>query len=455
MMRACLNVLVALVALTLATGCGEPEKPIVEETQKLRILQWTHFVPQYDTWFNQFVTEWAAANNVEVEITQVPLDQVINTANAEFAAGAGHDLIQYNTPPSAREPEVMDLTELNTQAAALYGNHLELAKLSSYNAKTGKYWGFCHGWVPSPLNYLRSMWSAQSMADGPATWDQVRTGGAAIKASTVSAERPNGVPVGLGFGNDVDSALTLRTILWSFGASVQNAQNQIALDSAATRAALNHAKQLYQDAMTTDVTNVSNWSSSSNNQGLVAGNLSYIHNPVSAYRTAQASGSPVADEIFFHAPPGVSVGTTGMSPAAMYFVYVIPKWSKASDAAKKLLLALAGSYKDAVYNAKLYNLPAFPGSASETAGWLANDPFAANESQRNRLAFLANAGDWTGNIGWPGTTNPAAGEVFDKMIINQMFRDFVTGKKTADEAITWAMGEITPIYEKWRAAGLL
>src|SRR5215207_4958534 len=37
----------------------------------LRILQWSHFVPAYDTWFDAFAQAWGEANDVEVTVDHV------------------------------------------------------------------------------------------------------------------------------------------------------------------------------------------------------------------------------------------------------------------------------------------------------------------------------------------------------------------------------------------------
>ena len=38
---------------------------------------------------------------------------------------------------------------------------------SFYNAKTGKYYGFSHGWVPDPGDYRKSMWDQVGLPNGP------------------------------------------------------------------------------------------------------------------------------------------------------------------------------------------------------------------------------------------------------------------------------------------------
>src|SRR5262249_58829136 len=38
----------------------------------LRILQWSHFIPAYDAWFdNQFVKDWGDKNGVKVRATHI------------------------------------------------------------------------------------------------------------------------------------------------------------------------------------------------------------------------------------------------------------------------------------------------------------------------------------------------------------------------------------------------
>src|SRR5579884_2890275 len=36
------------------------------DTKTLSIVQWSHFVPAYDKWFDQFAKDWGKKNNLEV-----------------------------------------------------------------------------------------------------------------------------------------------------------------------------------------------------------------------------------------------------------------------------------------------------------------------------------------------------------------------------------------------------
>src|SRR2546426_12244847 len=61
----------------------------------LRILQWSHFIPAYDGWYDKFAKEWGDKNGVKVRVDHIPHLDIPARMAAEFAAGAGHDII-YN-----------------------------------------------------------------------------------------------------------------------------------------------------------------------------------------------------------------------------------------------------------------------------------------------------------------------------------------------------------------------
>src|SRR4051812_23403703 len=61
----------------------------------LRILQWSHFVPAYDVWFDKFAEDWGNNNGVKVRVDRIPHLELPSRLAAEFAAGRGHDLIYF------------------------------------------------------------------------------------------------------------------------------------------------------------------------------------------------------------------------------------------------------------------------------------------------------------------------------------------------------------------------
>ena len=63
------------------------------QTKQLKILQWKHFVPGYDQWFNEtYVKEWGEKNQVEVIVENVGLGDLGKRAMEDVAAKGGTTL---------------------------------------------------------------------------------------------------------------------------------------------------------------------------------------------------------------------------------------------------------------------------------------------------------------------------------------------------------------------------
>jgi hypothetical protein len=430
-----------LSACSTAAGVGG-SKPASKGT--IKILLWSHFVPRYDTWFDPWAMKWGQQNGVNVIVDHINQADLPARTAAEFAANAGHDLIEWITPASAYEPSVHDLTDVVRQAEAKYGSQISFCKLSSYNPKTSKYYAFCHTWTPDPGDYRKGLWTKAGMPNGPVNYADLLSGGTQIK-------QKQHVRMGIGMSPEVDSNMAARALIWSYGGSVQDAQGNVTLNSPQVIDAVTYMAKLYKQTMTSEVFS---WNAASNNQGLVAGQLSYILNSISAYRTAQTTTPAVADDIFF--VPAL-LGPTGKGLASQHVVrsYMIPKWASNVDKAKKFLLDLVGVAHDAVYNSELYDFPAFPntGAASALPGWLNSDPFGSKPA--NKLALLANAQRWTTNVGYPGAANAAIGEIFTTSVLPTMMAAAAQGKATPQAAVASAASQCEAIFSKWRAKGLV
>ena len=78
---------------TLLTMLDARQAPAQIKGTQLRMLKWSHFVPAYDAWFDEFAKKWGEANGVRVRVDHIPHLELPARYAAEFAAGAGHDLI--------------------------------------------------------------------------------------------------------------------------------------------------------------------------------------------------------------------------------------------------------------------------------------------------------------------------------------------------------------------------
>lgn len=423
-------------------GGGGSSTPSSKGT--IKILLWSHFVPRYDSWYDPWAKKWGQKNGVNVIVDHIDQADLPARTAAEFAAGAGHDMIEWLTPASSYEPSVHDLTDVVNQAQAKYGTMTAFCKASSFNPVTHKWYAFCHTWVPDPGDYRKGLWTKAGLPNGPATYADLLTGGTEIN-------RKQHVRMGIGMSSEVDSNMAARALIWSYGGSTQDGHGKVVLNSPEVVDAVAYMGKLYKQSMTSEVFS---WTAASNNQGLVAGQLSYIINSISAYRTAQADSPDVASDIFF--VPALK-GPTGKGLASQHVVrsYIVPKWAKNVDQVKQFLLDLVGAAHDGVYNSELYDFPSFPktGAASALPGWLRSDPFKSNPS--NKLELLATAEQWTTNVGYPGPANAAEGEIFNTNVLPTMMATVAQGKATPAQAVASAAKQCEAIYSKWRAQGLV
>src|SRR5215813_3106711 len=81
---------------SLLTMLDAKQAPAQIKGTTLRILQWSHFIPAYDTWFDSKLTkEWGDQTGVKVRVDHIPHLELPARMAAEYAAGAGHDLIYF------------------------------------------------------------------------------------------------------------------------------------------------------------------------------------------------------------------------------------------------------------------------------------------------------------------------------------------------------------------------
>jgi multiple sugar transport system substrate-binding protein len=423
-------------------GCDDGGGPMMTDAPRLRILRWTHFVTVYDAWFRQLAESWGEDNGVEIEIEYVDADLIVPRLLEAIAAGDGPDLVETHAPAASLELDLVDLSDVAGQLQSMFGPQDALARASSRNPVTGKYYGLTSAYAVWPACYRRTSWDAVDMPDGPVSLDDLLVQGEMIYQTT-------GQIVGLGFSDEDNTERAIRAIMWAHGAFEQDADQNIALDSAEMRAALAYAKELYERAIATN--DVFNWDSGSNNDVLLAGTSSYISNPISAYREAQRQDPTVALDVYFRRPPSGPAGAGKVMVST--FTQLIPNYSKHKSEAKDFILHLVSAGAFEVYNSELYNLPAFPVGTEELAAYFGNDPFYSDPP--DKLALFTDAREWSANVGYPASANAAVADVFNESILAEMFRTFVRGEATDDAVITNALSRIEPIYEQWRSQGLL
>ena len=443
-----------------AQAAGEPPEPVFDKTSygdmsfpeefpdgtSISITQWSHFVPRYDEWFENYAEAWGEANNVDVTVNFINIAEVPSTLSASISAGEGATLFEMNAPPTSFIEGLKPLEDVNKAAQAEFGERSGTCERSSYLPSQDIWYGFCHGWVPDPGDYRRSLWKDAGYPNGPESYDDLLKGGKKIFEET-------GTPVALGMSPEIDSEFYARALIWSFGGSIQDEEGNVTFDSPEVLEAVKYQKKLFDNAMTPEVFA---WNAASNNQTFIAGQASYIQNSISFYRSAQEDSPEVAADTGFR--PGLK-GPRGdkRMPAHVWFIHTMPDYVTDEDkiaAAKKFMLDLENNYASASYYSKFYNFPAFSSQVPQLFGddsWLDDDPWGAEPP--DKLKLLQTAEDWTAWLGYPGYANPAISEVYQTNLVSSMMADVARGVKEPEEAVEDTAEEIRAIFEKWRKRG--
>jgi multiple sugar transport system substrate-binding protein len=407
----------------------------------LRILHWVHFVPAYDEWFNKkYAKAWGEKNDTEVIVDNIGLAGVNARAAAEVSAQQGHDLFLFNWPPPSFEEQTVDLKDVYQECEKKFGKPIALGVKSTFNPRTKKYFAFSPSFTPDPVNYRQDLFGPVGLASGPRTWDDVRTAGAKIK-------KQFGNPIGVGLAQEIDTGMAMRTIMYSWGASVQDEAGQLVLNSKNTLDAIRFVKALYEEAMTPEVFT---WDAAANNRAMLAGRVSLVLNAISVTRTAEKDNPDLSRKIQLTKALQGPVRAIGLEHVMQ--CYVVWKFAQNIEGAKKFLVDYVDNFREAFVAGEFYDFPCFEKTVPDLTKLIANDPKA---HPADKYKVLEDVIQWATNVGYPGYANAAIDEIFGTWVINTMFAKAASGAAKPEEAVKEAEEACKRIFAKWRERGLV
>ena len=405
------------------------------QEKTLRIIQWSHFVPGYDKWFDgKFTKEWGEKNGTKVTVDHISIGEINARAAAEASAGSGHDLFMFLSPPAAYIDKVIDHAEIYQEVERRHGKAIDLAVKSTYSPSAKKYFAFSDSYVPDPGDYRQDLFAQVGYPNGPDTWDDLRKGAKAIREKF-------GNPCGIGLSQELDTNMAMRALLWSFGGAEQTPDGKPAIDSKATREALKFMRALYMEAETPEVFT---WDPSANNRAILAGKVSFVLNAISVTRTAEKDNPDMSSKI--QIVPALKGPVRRLAAEHVMDCYVIWKFAKNIDGAKKFLADYIDAFREAFLASEFYNFPCFPRTVPDIQTLIANDPKGVPP---DKYKVLGNVLDWATNVGYPGYATPAIDEIFNTFVIPTMFAKVARDELSVDDAVRAADKEIKRIIGKW------
>ena len=396
-------------ATAAGTGTAAPKKL----GGTLNILQWSHFVPAFDTYLDTWAKAWGDKNGVTVKIDRIPQADLPARFASEVAAKNGHDIVGHfaNGLPALFTSSLVDITDICDRAATKYGGWIPAGE--AIGKVKGKWYGFPDFLVPFLSSWRTDYWKAAGFtADHLVNWQDLFDYAPKLKAA--------GNPIGTAVSQTSDAEHTWRSLMWSYGAyEFTKDGTKVAIDSPETRTVLNLAKNLFGNMEPA----VLSWADVDNNTYLQSGKGAWIYNPISAYRTIQTQNADLANKLNVENP---LKGAKDQIASIQFTVYGIWNFSKNIDAAHQFLIDYSDDWEGQFLASKGYNNPFLKAHQKKPM------PVFGTETKLSHLQDIAN---YVQPVGYPGPSSQAAYDALNTHTVTDMFTSFCTGKSTADQAI--------------------
>ena len=396
------------------------------QTTTVRMLSRSHFLPPYENWLKVTAANFERETGIRVVSDHIAHAELGIRYTSEVSSRSGYDVIELTDAASALpiyEENLVNVSDVADALATRHGGWLPVAE------------GYCKrpdGWK-GILNYYQDHGSCYRRdliervgETVPRTWAQVLQVGRKLKQV--------GHPIGLPFSRCADATAGFNAMLWAFDAPwIAEDGKTITVRSAATREALEFARQLYDETMTPEVLS---WDDAGNNRFMISGRGSWTMNAPSIYWTALRQNEAVGRNIIHDLPPAGPKGTQINYP--FLYAYGIWNFSQNIEPAKRWITYLMDNWMTCYEHVIGYNYPALRSFASSIVPILNQHPNLVNLKQIPAISRPA---------GFPGPLTVSVGEVTNAWIIPDMFVRAVN-RENPNSIIDWAERQLTAIYAR-------
>jgi multiple sugar transport system substrate-binding protein len=394
----------------------------------LRLLQWSHFVPAWDAWFDQFAADWGKQNGVTVRVDHIPQLQLPARIASERAAGAGHDifLFQGQVQTNIYYNSLVDITDLMESLGSKHGGWLGSAR--NVGMVHDRWYGYSDFYIPIPMVYRKDLMDENGIKV-PDNWDGWR--------AVARTMKPKGHPTGIQISHCNDANHNWRSVFFDFGVKeTDGTGKELLWDSKELREAMKFGKALYDECMTPEVFS---WDDVADNRYLASGVAIWIHDAISAWRSIEGVNPDLYKKVWLGPEP---TGPRARFNVVDANVYAIWKFSKNEAAARAFLEYYAEHVKESVTASKGYNMPFMRDAYKK--------PMPVIGDEGNGVA--ENLQDWVKTavtFGYPGPMTAAASEVNSTYVIPDMVGRYVRSGDL-EASIKWGMDQIKEIYAKYK-----
>jgi multiple sugar transport system substrate-binding protein len=406
-----------------------PFKP--EPGAALQVLRWKRFVQAEEDSFMAIVAAFTKATGVDVKVVHESLDDVQPKASVAANTNQGPDIFWglYSLPHLFPD-KLVDVTDVADYLGKKYGGWAATAETYGKGAG-GKWIAIPVAYNGNVINFRQSMIEKAGFKEIPKDTAGFLELMKALKAKST----PGGFALGRASG---DGNAWVHWALWSQGANLVDAKDQVIINSPETVKALEYIKALSE----TFVPGTASWNDAFNNKAFLESQVSLTNNGVSIYAAAKAAaakgdakGKEVMEDMSHSLWP---IGPVG-KPTEFHIAYpmMVMKYSKVPNAGKAFMAFMLEAEN---YNKWLVDSVAYlthPLNAYDANPVWRTDP---------KLSMLRDAGKRTLTAGGLGSVGEKAASALADFVLLDMVASVCTERASIKDAIAVAERQAKRIY---------
>ena len=408
---------------------SSPFKP--EKGASLQLLRWKRFVQSEEDSFMALVANFTKATGVEVKVINESLDDVQPKASVAANTNQGPDMFWgLYSLPHLFPTKTVDVTDVATYLGKKYGGWVPTAETYGKGAG-GKWIAIPVAYNGNLINYRISMIEKAGFKEVP----KDTAGFLELMKALKEKSTAGGMALGRASG---DGNAWVHWALWSHGANLVDAKDNIIINSPETVKALDYCKALFEAF----IPGTASWNDAFNNKAFLESQISLTNNGASIYAAAKAGAAKgdakskeVMDDMTHSLWP---VGPVG-KPTEFHICYPLMamKYTKAPNACKAFMAFMLEAEN---YNKWLTDSVAYlthPLNAYDSNEVWRTDPKLSMFKDVSRRTLTA------GGLGSVG--EKAAGALADFVMLD-MVASVCTGRATVKDAIAVAERQAKRIY---------
>jgi multiple sugar transport system substrate-binding protein len=390
------------------------------------------FVEEQNEMFVERVNEFAKEKGIDVDISMIAYDDFFPKWSAAIQSGNVPDISSFGFQEVGQfqaQGVLEDLTDLisviENKNGEFFPSSLDVVKLDGKIAAI-PFWG-----ESQAMYYRKDYLEKAGIASYPKTWEEFR------EFSKKVTDPKNGIyGAGIGYGNaNSDSEWLSRSMIASFGGSIfDETGTKIVIDSPEAMEAIKYIKAIFTEDKTTPPAAMG-WDSGGNNNSYISGQSAFVFNTGSILK-AMRNDRPDLLEVSGIAP--IPAGPAGRYSPGIVNCLGIFKDAKNKEFARELMVFLLEPEWYASW------IEASAPLAVPVLKALVDEPVWQDEYNR---PFIETMEDYI-FLGYKGSFQPAAGEIANLRLLNNLFAEVISKNVPIEEAITEFAKEAEKVLNK-------